>query len=212
MSWRGAHRWLALALIAPLVVWSLTGLLFHLKPGWGRAYDLPSIERADALAVARLVPPAQLVVDGEITHVELFTTALGPLYRVTTARGPALYDATTGARRSPLSADDAAALIRDAVARSPHAAAYGATIAPPAVAERAVTLAYASAVVELGRDDGALQQRGADTDRIDWLYRLHYLQWTGQRTLDRALGIVGLVVIWAAMIAGVVLFVRGRRR
>jgi hypothetical protein len=37
----------------------------------------------------------------------------------------------------------------------------------------------------------SLQQRGTDTDRIDLLYRIHYLQWTGVTVVDRILGPLG---------------------
>ena len=55
-------------------------------------------------------------------------------------------------------------------------------------------------------------QHGADTARIEWLYRIHYLQWTGNRTVDRVLAVLGLALIWAALIPGLVLFVRRVRR
>jgi len=37
----------------------------------------------------------------------------------------------------------------------------------------------------------ALQQSGRDTRRIDALYRIHYLQWTGVRSIDRVVGAGG---------------------
>jgi hypothetical protein len=37
----------------------------------------------------------------------------------------------------------------------------------------------------------SLQQKGRDTDRIDRLYRIHYLQWTGVKSIDRVVGFVG---------------------
>ncbi len=48
----------------------------------------------------------------------------------------------------------------------------------------------------------ALQQRGRDTDRIDALYRIHYLQWTGQKTLDKVVGLLGLVLLVALAYLG----------
>jgi hypothetical protein len=41
----------------------------------------------------------------------------------------------------------------------------------------------------------SLQQHGRDTDRIDRLYKIHYLQWTGEKTVDRILGLAGLVLL-----------------
>ena len=71
--WPRLHRWAAIILVAPLIVWSITGLLFHLKPGWKRAYDMLSIERpledTNVAAIQSLPPFKQL---------ELFGTAIGP--------------------------------------------------------------------------------------------------------------------------------------
>jgi hypothetical protein len=43
----------------------------------------------------------------------------------------------------------------------------------------------------------SLSQRGRDTDRIDALYRIHYLQWTGVPSLDKVLGFMGLTLLLA---------------
>jgi hypothetical protein len=42
-----------------------------------------------------------------------------------------------------------------------------------------------------------LSQRGRDTDRIDALYRIHYLQWTGSQAMDKVLGFLGLSLVVA---------------
>jgi len=225
LRWNRLHRWLAIVLVLPLVVWSVTGLLFHLKPGWARAYDMLSDERpleapvhssAAAPAAVSITAPAvsldalAAAAGGPVQRVELFGSALGPLYRVTVADVPVLLDASLH-RRSPLSLEDARALAADAVARSTHRAAYGA-IGAARIEGSNVRVAFAGADVDVDRASGSISQRGRDTDRIDWLYRLHYLSWTGNRTLDRVLAVVGLVLIWLVMIPGLVLFVRGRRR
>ena len=48
-----------------------------------------------------------------------------------------------------------------------------------------------------------LQQRGRDTDRIDLLYRIHYLQWTGITVIDRILGPLGLALVFVLSVLGV---------
>jgi hypothetical protein len=40
-----------------------------------------------------------------------------------------------------------------------------------------------------------LQQKGKDTDRIDLLYRIHYLQWTGVKSVDRVVGLIGITLV-----------------
>lgn len=180
MSWAAVHRWCAIVLVALLVVWSVSGLLFHLKPGWDRAYDLLSAERS---------------------KTETLDTAIGPLIR----HHSVLVDAA-GVPRA-LTDDDAKVLVADAVARSPYAAAYGA-VTRVSHDEKSIRLDYTHATVTVDRTSARMSQRGADTDRIDWLYRIHYLQWTGNTAIDRVLAIAGLLLIWAVMIPGVVLFMR----
>jgi len=160
MFWVKAHRWLAIVLVTLLVVWSVTGLLFHIKPGWDRAYDQLSVERRDTQLRMEEMTGLQSLGGAPITRIELFDTAIGPLYRARTATGTELFDARTG-RLRVLDANDV---------------------------------------------------RTPDTDRIDWLYRIHYLQWTGNRSVDRWLAVAGLALIWAVMIPGIVLFVSRLRR
>ena len=215
MSWARAHRWLAIVLVGPLVVWSISGLLFHLKPGWGRAYEMLSAERdGSALRARELAAPGAIEAalgGGLATRLELFDSALGPLVRVATADGPELVDAVTARRRSPLSEADARALAVDAVARSPHRAAYGAP-AEVRTDDRAVWVRFdGGPTVRVGRRDARLSQRGPDTERIDWLYRIHYMQWTGNAAVDRVLAVAALALIWAVLAPGLVLFVRRLR-
>jgi uncharacterized iron-regulated membrane protein len=202
------HRWLAVVLAVPLVIWSITGLLFHLKPGWSRAYDMLSWERPLDQLPAATPDALAAAAGGRIDRLDLAGSALGPLYRVTASSGSVLLDAQLH-RRSPLSVEDARTLATDAVARSPYAADYGA-LRDARIAGRNVRVTFEHADVDVDRDSAVILQRGRDTDRIDWLYRLHYLSWTGNRTLDKLLASAGLALIWLVMIPGLVLFVRRR--
>lgn len=193
MSWARVHRWLALVLVVFLFIWTATGLLFHLKPGWGRAYDMLSAERPG-------------------NSEERFDSAIGPLIRTSSESGETLLDAQTHEKLPPLSQENARRLVDDALSRSPYRADYG-EVTSSWVTDREVRFRYHSgAVVSIGRSDARISQHGPDTDRIDWLYRIHYLQWTGIKSIDRVLAIVGLLLVWAVAIPGLVLFVRALRR
>jgi hypothetical protein len=205
MSWARLHRYLALVLVVPLVVWSVTGLLFHLKPGWSRAYDMLDAERPlETTQVTSLANVVAMFPEG-VQRIELFGTAIGPLYRVRTDKGGALVDATTGTKRSPLTEADARTLTTDALSRSREKTAYG-EIAKTDVRDDVVRFTFSKGpIVEVSREDARISQHGSDTERINWLYRIHYLQWTGKKTLDRVLAVVGLALIWLVMIPGLVL-------
>ena len=60
--------------------------------------------------------------------------------------------------------------------------------------------------VVLDWDRLSLQQRGDDTDRIDRLYKIHYLQWTGVKWLDRVVGAVGLALVAILSVLGLMLW------
>ncbi|MFN0251130.1 MAG: PepSY domain-containing protein [Kofleriaceae bacterium] len=207
------HRWAAIVLVALLVVWSITGLLFHLKPGWDRAYDSLSVQRTEPVDLSSVVPVASLTSvsltsSGAVpSSIELFSTVLGPMYRVTTSAGSSIVDATTGRVRT-FTPDEVIRLVDDAVSRSPFARRYGAHVGIDGNDVR-----YAGdQVVTFSPPTMRVSQEGRDTKRIDWLYRIHYLQWTGNKTIDKILAISGLALIWIVMIPGVVLFVRRLRR
>ncbi|MCB9751194.1 MAG: PepSY domain-containing protein [Myxococcales bacterium] len=216
---RRAHRWIGLALAVPFFPWSITGLLFHLKPGWSAAYDAlsPATNAPlpdDTLPLAR----ARAAVPGALSRAELLSTALGPVSRLTrrSASGggpPRLVDARTGATLSPLPAAQAEQLARAAIASSAHAARYGAVERRALHPDRVELFmdGPGRVVVTIDRHSGALSQRGADTARVDWLYRVHYGQWTGARWLDRVIPLLLLVGVTLLALAGLALFARGAR-
>jgi hypothetical protein len=215
MSWAGIHRRFAIGLAVLLGIWTVTGLLFHLKPGWDRAYDMLGVERRDV----PLATPTASIADVQkevalpISKLELFDTAIGPLYRVSHKMGADLVDARTGRRRSPLDEAAVRTLVGDAISRSTHAADYG-EIERVAMADdlnggNPTRVEMSSGItVEISVRNARISQRGSDTDRIDWLYRIHYLQWTGHKSIDRVLSILGLLLVWAVVIPGLVLLKR----
>jgi uncharacterized iron-regulated membrane protein len=208
--WARVHRWLAIVLVILLVAWTVTGLLFHLKPGWDGAYDRLSIERRSGglarEALATTLPGVPF------DKLEYFNTAIGPLYRLQTADGLQLFDAVTGAKRSPLDETACKTLALDAVSRSSFKGRYGEVASVESDKDTVYVRFRGGAVVEVDRTVASVYQHGGDTGRIDWLYRVHYLQWTGNATVDKGIVVAGLLLVWAVMIPGIVLFVRAMRR
>jgi len=62
----------------------------------------------------------------------------------------------------------------------------------------------------LGWERLRVSQRGADTDRIDALYCVHDLQWTGVDWLDRVLAAAGLSALALLALLGLRLALRSR--
>lgn len=207
---RRVHRWLGLAVAVPVLLWTGTGLLFHFKPGWDRAYEQLSCARpkvAVDVATLKLPHPSR-----PPAHLEVMATALGPLVVTRDARGRhALYD-RSGVRRSPLSKADAEKLVHDAVAQSPLREQYG---QPGRVVQTRskVTVHYSEGPrVSIHRHSGKVTHTGPDRERIDWLYRLHYLKWTGNGDVDPVLVMLAIATAWGATLFGVWLMWSTRRR
>lgn len=57
--------------------------------------------------------------------------------------------------------------------------------------------------VTIDWDRMTLFQRGDDTNLIDLMYRIHYLQWTGIDSVDKVLGPIGLLLVLTLSILGI---------
>lgn len=189
---RRLHRALGLLLTLPILLWAATGLLFHVKPGWEGAY-------------AALAPVAQpmsgtLAIHPGADWIELraLRTSLGEHWLVRTPAGRLHLDSAGKPFPRP-PGERLAAWIDEALASDPER--YGRVLAPdPDDADGFVT----TTGVHVGLDWESLRlsQRGPDTARIDALYRLHYLQWTGVPALDRPLALLGLAGLGALALLG----------
>jgi hypothetical protein len=186
---RRLHRVLGLVLVLPIVLWAATGLLFHLKPGWDEAYA-PLALPAQPLAGALAVPEG-----AGWLEVRGLRTSLGAHWLVRTRDGWQHLDAELQPFPEP---DEARlrALVDEAI--SSDRARYGEITGR----EDGAFVTTTGAHVELDWASLRLSQRGRDTDRIDALYRVHYLQWTGVPGFDRPFALAGLVALVALALLG----------
>lgn len=169
-------------MLLPLVGWAITGTVFFIKPGYAGAYDLLAVKtyplddslpvRIQAWREARLVK-----------------TILGTHLLARTDAGWRNLDPSTLRIVAAPAGDALRRLFEDAFTANPDR--YG------HVATQVDATAHTTTGVDVTLDWNrlALQQRGRDTDRIDALYRIHYLQWTGQKTLDKGVGLAGLLLL-----------------
>ena len=128
-------------------------------------------------------------------------TVLGNHLLVRTSDGWSHLDPAT-LRPRPLPGDaDLRALLGDAIAAD--TARYG-RIASLERGDGGTASATTTTGVAIDLDwrTLSLSQSGRDTRRIDALYRVHYLQWTGIAAVDRALGVIGLVSLLALAVFG----------
>lgn len=190
MSVRRLHRLLGIVLLLPLCAWVTTAAIFFIKPGYAGAYDMISVR---ALPLAAL--PAAPLPSGTL-EARMVRSLLGDHLLLRTAAGWSNDDpATLRPRPAPLPAE-VRTLIADAIHGKPR---YGNVLSVQGFTARTST----GVEITLDWDTLSLQQRGHDTDRIDLLYKIHYLQWTGVKAVDRVLGAAGLAALLLLTLFGV---------
>ena len=196
MKARALHRVIGIILLLPFFGWALTGLVFSIKPGYEGAYEVLS--------------PKTYPLDGAVTvnpepswlEFRYLRTALGDHLLVRAEKGWSHLNPADMRPRAKPTEDEIRTLLQDAFAVNFRrygsiSKVSGGTVSTDTGVE-----------VTLDWDRLSLQQRGRDTDRIDLLYKVHYLQWTGVTVVDRALGITGLSLVLALTVLGARLAIR----
>ncbi len=191
MKTRKLHRLLGLTLLAPLIVWAITGMVFLVQPGYGSAYAV--LEPRTYPLVEPLVLPAS----NDWLEYRVLRTILGEHLLVKTDAAWLHLDKQT-LEAAPLPVEEKQTeLLSDAITVNPER--YG------EVSRYENGAFHTSTGVEISLNWNTLsfRQYGEDTYWIDRLYRLHYLQWTGIRWLDRVLGISGLLLLIFSSVTGI---------
>ena len=183
MLLRKAHRIIGIVLLIPFFAWALTGLVFFIKPGYAAAYEmiLPK--------TYPLVDQMPLKAQADWLEFRCMRTVLGNHLLVRSSAGWTNLDPVTLQPRSAPTEAEVRTLLKDAFSSNPQR--YG-----EIVSVNGYTATTNTGVdVTLDWNRMSLQQKGKDTDRIDLLYRIHYLQWTGQKSVDRVVGLIGIALV-----------------
>jgi uncharacterized iron-regulated membrane protein len=190
------HRILGIIMLLPLLGWGLTGVVFFIKPGYDDAYQSLVI-KTYAIDKSWTVEPEQQWQD-----IRLVKTILGT-HLLVTADGDTkhLTPYTLKAKELPPS-DQLSALIQDAI--SVNQARYGNII------QINDNIATTNTGVQITLDWNRLKlsQRGQDTNLIDLIYKVHYLQWTPFKTINEIVGFVGLFLLMALTVLGAMLVIK----
>lgn len=207
MKTRKLHRVIGWVMLLPLFGWAITGFIFFVKPGYEGAYELLQLKTypVDGGNTVLKTDPSWL-------EFRCLKTILGNHLLVRTSQGWQHLDPATLAVKAKPTEDEIKKLLSDAFSANPQR--YGQV----AKIEGATATTTTNVRVALNWHRLSLQQTGKDTERIDWLYKIHYLQWTGVKWADRTLGMLGLALIVVLSILGLKLllkrpdgFVRGTR-
>ena len=183
MRTRTVHRLIGIILLIPFVGWAITGLVFFIKPGYTEAYEL---------LTPKFYPINKQVLISENPNwleVRYLRTILGDHLLVRTDSGWMNLNPEDKRPRPAATDDETRRLVQDAFSMNPKR--YGQIVS---VNGNSVTT-DTGVVVTIDWDRMSLQQTGKDTKWIDSLYRIHYLQWTGVRSIDRVVGVTGIALV-----------------
>jgi hypothetical protein len=141
-----------------------------------------------------------LQADPSWLEVRLVKTILGDHLLARTSNGWLHLDPRSLQPKLEPTTDEVRALVTDAFSANP--ARYGRISG----IEGSTITTDTGVRIELDWARLALTQRGKDTDRIDLLYKIHYLQWTGVNSLDKVLGALGIILVLVLSALGARLF------
>lgn len=181
-------------MLLPLIGWAVTGSIFFLKPGYAGAYDTPQLKTYP------LETKVTLETDPSWLEFRYEKTILGEHLLARTAQGWQHIDPHTLQPKSAPTTDEIRALLTDALATNVSRYGHIASV------EGDTATTDTGVRVTLDWNRLALAQRGKDTDRIDLLYKIHYLQWTGMAAVDKALGALGIAIVLILSLLGARLF------
>lgn len=195
---RRVHRFLGWCLILPFFICAVTGLIFFIKPGYQAAFSYLTIKTYPISNTVQINPqPAWL-------EIKLMQTVLGVHLLVKQADGWQQLNPQDFTVRSLPAEDELQLLIKDAISVDPQR--YGQQLQKT---EQGF-LTDTGVQIQLDWDSLSLSQQGKDTELINNLYKAHYLQWTGHKSLDQAVGVIGLVLLMLTTVLGICLLIRRR--
>ena len=196
MRARRLHRVVGIVLLIPFLGWAITGFIFFLKPGYAGAYEVLTPKTYPLTGARSINAPSNWL------EYRYFRTVLGDHLIARTDKGWLHFNPADMKQRSEPTQSEIEILLKDAFTANPQRYGNISNISGQTV--RTDT----GVEITIDWDRLSFQQRGKDTDRIDRLYKIHYLQWTGIKTLDKALGLIGLTLVLVLTALGAWLAIR----
>ncbi|MCE2572985.1 PepSY domain-containing protein [Motilimonas eburnea] len=198
MSSRKIHKIIGLVLILPMLGWTITGMIFFIKPGYQGAYEQLPV-KTYPLEIPLIISP-----DSTWQEARLLRSVLGHHLLVTIEGKVKHLDPVSFVEKSPPTTAELKKLIEDAV--TVNHSRYGNRVE---VNENgAVT--NTGIEIKLDWQNLKLMQMGQDTQLINLMYRIHYLQWTPIKEINQVLGVLGLVLLISLTVLGIRIYIKNK--
>ena len=195
---RKLHKIIGLILVLPMLGWTFTGLVFFIKPGYQGAYQQLSVKRYPLSQSIALTP------QDHWQKISVVKTVLGDHLLVQANNKSLHLDLNSlHALPEPTTAEFEA-LLNDAFTNDQER--YGEIVSTDGLTAKTST----GVKVTLNWKSLTLSQQGQDTQLINLLYQVHYLQWTPSKELNQARGILGLILLMSLTVLGVRMYIKQR--
>lgn len=198
MKSRKLHKLIGLILVLPMLGWTFTGLVFFIKPGYQGAYEQLSVKTYP------LSGPITIIPQDNWQEVRVVKTVLGEHLIVKANNKSQHLDPTTLLAMPEPTTLQLETLINDAF--TDNQARYGDIISTDGLTAKTNT----GVEVVLNWSSLRLSQQGQDTQLINLLYQVHYLQWTPFKELNQVVGILGLILLISLTVLGVRIYLKQR--
>ena len=179
--------------------WTITGLVFFIKPGYQGAYQQLAVKGYP------LTQPVNITPKADWQELKVVRSILGEHLLVKTSDKTLHLDPITLQEKAKPSEQAMKSLLQDAFTQDSER--YGNIVS---VDESSVQTST-NVKVTLDWNTLRLSQTGQDTKLINQLYKIHYLQWTNHKAVDQVLGIFGLILLIALTVLGVRIYIKQRR-
>jgi len=200
MNSKQIHRVTGLLLVLPMIGWAFTGVIFFIKPGYQAAYDQLTV-KSYPLEQSFTIPASK-----NWKEVRLLKTILGYHLLVKTSKGFEHLDPMTlKPKKFPIDSQ-LNSLLNDSFLN--NSARYGQVVSNDGF--KVVT--SKGIEVTLDWEQLTLRQKGEDTQLINTLYKIHYLQWTPFKSINQYMGIIGLIMLTALTFLGIKIYSSGRQK
>jgi len=200
MKSKRIHRIIGLLLILPVIGWTITGVIFFIKPGYQAAYDQLAV-KTYPLEKSFVIPESK-----EWKEVRLLKTILGYHLLVKTDNGFEHLDPITFQSKEIPVGLALNSLFNDSFLNKSER--YGHVIS----SDNFNVITSKGIEVSLNWDRLTLRQKGEDTKLINTLYKIHYLQWTPFKGINQYMGIIGLILLMTLTIFGLKMYISGRNK
>jgi hypothetical protein len=192
------HQILGIIMLVPLLLWSITGFIFLTKPGYEGAYEqlqpkLYPINQAFSIGVSGW------------TEAKVYRTILGEHLLVKDQGKWKNLSLTDMQEQAFPSEQDIKLLVNDAISENRNR--YGEILHIDG------QNIYTDTGVKISLDWAtlSLRQKGQDTDLINTLYNIHYLQWLDSPELDQVLGFLGLFLLITLSGVGFIMLIKPQK-